>query len=182
MEERQQQTGGHVPSPTYGVNICDADYEAGPLATMDELSGSAAPEIDSPLCPSRFQSWKPMTLRAPILGSVVAASISLIVLLEMLSSRSRQDGGVILAGSRNDVSAAQFFAYQYLPTIIAVTYSMLWSWVDLDAKRLEPYFQLSKPGGALAESSLLLQYPVDFLAFVPLKAARRRYIILEACS
>ncbi|KAI9779104.1 MAG: hypothetical protein M1835_004766 [Candelina submexicana] len=54
---------------------------------------------------------------------------------------------------------------------------MLWSWIDLDAKRLEPYFQLSKPEGASASDSILLHYPFDFIAFVPLKAARRRQVI-----
>jgi hypothetical protein len=46
--------------------------------------------------------------------------------------------------------------------------------VDLDAKRLEPWFQLSKPEGAVAEDSLLLHYPFEFLAFVPISALRKR--------
>jgi hypothetical protein len=48
------------------------------------------------------------------------------------------------------------------------------SWIDLDAKRLEPWFQLSKEGGEYSESSLLLQYPFDFLPFVPIAAFRRK--------
>ncbi len=48
------------------------------------------------------------------------------------------------------------------------------SWVDLDAKRLEPWFQLSKDSGVSAENSLLLQYPFDFLPFIPLTAFRRK--------
>ncbi|KAL8689126.1 MAG: hypothetical protein Q9224_004717, partial [Gallowayella concinna] len=52
---------------------------------------------------------------------------------------------------------------------------ILWSWIDLDTKRLEPYFQLSKPGGAALANSLELQYPFDFVAYAPLKALRRRH-------
>jgi len=48
------------------------------------------------------------------------------------------------------------------------------SWVDLDAKRLEPWFQLSKDAGAKASDSLLLQYPFDFLPIIPILAFRRR--------
>lgn len=48
------------------------------------------------------------------------------------------------------------------------------SWVDLDVKRLEPWFQLSNEGGATAEQSLLLQYPFDFLPFIPFTAFRRK--------
>ncbi|KAL8891638.1 MAG: hypothetical protein Q9215_001406 [Flavoplaca cf. flavocitrina] len=52
---------------------------------------------------------------------------------------------------------------------------MLWSWVDLDTKRLEPYFQLSRPEGADRTNSLALNYPFDFVAYAPLKAIRRRH-------
>jgi Protein of unknown function (DUF3433) len=52
------------------------------------------------------------------------------------------------------------------------------SWVDLDVKRLEPWFQLSNPGGAAARDSLLLQYPFDFLPFIPTAALHRKYVQL----
>lgn len=125
--------------------------------------------------PGHWPSWKPVTLRAPVLGGFVLISFLLIALLEVLSKRSLDKGGIIIARSADDLSPAQSFTYLHLPTIVAVLYSMLWSWVDLDTKRLEPYLQLSKPEGALAETSLLLQYPVEFLALIPFKAFRRRY-------
>ncbi|KAL8801402.1 MAG: hypothetical protein Q9182_004466 [Xanthomendoza sp. 2 TL-2023] len=67
------------------------------------------------------------------------------------------------------------FGYLYLPTIIAILYSILWSWIDLDTKRLEPFFQLSRPGGANAADSILLHYPFDFVAYAPIRALRRRH-------
>jgi hypothetical protein len=54
------------------------------------------------------------------------------------------------------------------------------SWVDLDVKRLEPWFQLSVKHGTIAENSILLQYPFDFLPFVPISALRRRSVIISA--
>jgi hypothetical protein len=88
-------------------------------------------------------------------------------------------------------------SYLYFPTMLSVCYSMMWrqvcfhfqfyhykavltatSWVDLDVKRLEPWFQMSNPGGAAARDSLLLQYPFDFLPFIPVTALRRKYIQL----
>jgi hypothetical protein len=65
-------------------------------------------------------------------------------------------------------------AYLYVPNIVAVLYSLIWSWVDLDVKRMQPWFELSKSEGATAENSLFLDYPYDFIATVPIKAARRR--------
>ena len=58
-----------------------------------------------------------------------------------------------------------------------VLYGIGWAAVDLDVKRLEPYYQLSKPGGASASNSILLHYPFDFLALVPVTAAKRRFVI-----
>ncbi|KAI9830034.1 MAG: hypothetical protein M1819_005864 [Sarea resinae] len=120
-------------------------------------------------------SWKPITLQAPVLGSLVALSVLLITLLEILSKKSEKYGGILFAEDLNDLPKGQSFAYLYLPTVIAVFYSMIWTWIDLDVKRLEPYFQLSQPGGAPAMDSVLLHYPFDFVAFVPIRAARRRH-------
>lgn len=47
--------------------------------------------------------------------------------------------------------------------------------MDHDIKRLEPYYQLSKPGGALARDSLLLNYPYSLVAGVPITAFRRKH-------
>lgn len=125
--------------------------------------------------------WKPITLRAPVLGSFILVSLGLIVLLEILSHISTQNndangGGIAFAASVEEVSVIATFGYLYLPTAMAVCYNMLWSWVDLDVKRLEPWFQLSRSSGATAEDSLLLHYPFDFLAFVPFRAARQKYV------
>lgn len=46
--------------------------------------------------------------------------------------------------------------------------------MDLDTKRLEPYFQMSKPGGALFKESANLHYSFDFVALAPIEAFRRR--------
>lgn len=117
-------------------------------------------------------SWKPFTLRWPILIIIAAGTLAVIVVLEILSQQSRITGAVAFTGSQS--SSAISFAYLYLPTVVALLYSILWSWIDLDTKRLEPWFQLSNPGGAKAEDSLLLHYPYDFLAFAPVNALRRR--------
>jgi hypothetical protein len=66
------------------------------------------------------------------------------------------------------------FLYLYLPTIIAVLFGIFFSWIDLQVKRLEPYYQLSRELGASGKHSLLLHYPFDFIPFVPITAARNR--------
>ncbi|OCK82132.1 hypothetical protein K432DRAFT_473357 [Lepidopterella palustris CBS 459.81] len=121
------------------------------------------------------QSWKPVTLKAPFLISILLTSLSLIAVVQFLIISSGRNGGILFATNINALPINRSFAYLYLPTVIAVIYSFLWSWIDLDAKRLEPFFQLSQNGGASAKDSLLLQYQFDTIALVPLKAIRRRH-------
>jgi hypothetical protein len=120
-------------------------------------------------------TWKPISLRLPFLTFVLLVTSALIVVLQWLLFKSQTTGGVLFAPSINDLPLSRTFGYLYAPTIIAVIYGLLWSWIDLDIKRMEPYYQLCSPGGALAENSLLLQYPFDFVALVPFQAARRKH-------
>jgi len=120
-------------------------------------------------------TWKPSSLRLPFLSFVLLTTSALIVVLQWLLVKSQTTGGVLFAPSINDLPLSRTFGYLYVPTIIAVIYGLLWSWIDLDIKRMEPYYQLCSPGGTLAENSLLLQYPFDFVAFVPFQAARQKH-------
>ncbi|KAF2455493.1 hypothetical protein BDY21DRAFT_66539 [Lineolata rhizophorae] len=121
------------------------------------------------------QPWKPFSLRAPVLAAVIIVSIALIIILQLILQESQSNQGIIFASDINYLPLSRSFSYLYFPTILAVLYSILWSWVDLDTKRLEPYHQLSKPNGALGKDSLLLHYPFDFIASVPIKAVRNRH-------
>ncbi|KAE9364127.1 hypothetical protein N431DRAFT_420931 [Stipitochalara longipes BDJ] len=124
-----------------------------------------------------MKGWKPITLRAPVLSLFVFISLTVITLLEILYHRSLggNGGGLAFASDLNSLPMSTTFLYLYLPTILAVLYSMMWSWVDLDVKRLEPWFQLSKQNGAAAKDSLCLQYPFDFLPLVPVNALRQKH-------
>lgn len=116
--------------------------------------------------------WKPITLGAPMLLSISIFTLILIAILEYYSRLSQRDGGIVFTD--HEFSPVTTFSYLYLPTITAVFYNMLWSWVDLDAKRLEPYFQMSTVDGALLKEAAELHYPFDFLPLVPIKALRKR--------
>jgi hypothetical protein len=99
---------------------------------------------------------------------------ALIAILQIFLNRSQRDGGVLFAARINALPLSQQFLFLYLPTVIAVLFSIYWAWIDLETKRMEPYYQLSKKGGALGKDSLLLAYPFDFIPLVPIKAAKER--------
>jgi hypothetical protein len=98
----------------------------------------------------------------------------MIAVLEYYLFTSRKAGGVIFAEHVDDLPLSQSFVYLYLPTVLAVLFSILWVWIDIDAKRYQPYHLLSREDGALGRESLLMTYSSDFLPFVPFYALRNR--------
>lgn len=94
---------------------------------------------------------------------------------EYLCQKSLQKGndrGLLEFDNVDDVSIWQFFVWKYLPTMITVFYATLFSVIDSNIRRLEPYYQLSKRQGALATASLNLDHLTMFQYFVPFNAAR----------
>ncbi|KAF2434077.1 hypothetical protein EJ08DRAFT_694102 [Tothia fuscella] len=59
--------------------------------------------------------------------------------------------------------------------MIAVMYGVLWKCIFSRIKEMEPFFQLTKPGGAKAESSILLSYVDASLPKVFILSALERY-------
>ncbi|THX68971.1 hypothetical protein D6D05_09204 [Aureobasidium pullulans] len=125
--------------------------------------------------PKSNKSWKPLTQKAFFLVPTILASGALIAVLQVYLERSNQDAGIMFAPKIDELPLNQTFYYLYLPTIVSLVLSFVWTWIDLDIKRLEPFVQLSRPNGALGKDSVLLHYPFDFVAFVPFAAVRRRH-------
>ncbi|UZP42076.1 hypothetical protein NXS19_009892 [Fusarium pseudograminearum] len=124
---------------------------------------------------TKIKGWKPLSLSTPILLAVIALTILLAIAVETLAQRSASQGGLALSPSLKDMPEYARISYLYAPTIIAVLYSMIWSWIDLDVKRMQPWFELSKRDGVTAENSLFLDYQYDFVGLVPFKAAKQRH-------
>lgn len=118
--------------------------------------------------------WKPFTLKTPFILFFFLVTIAFISVIEALLRRSTRNNGLMHTKTLDDLTAWQSFSYRYLLAVISVLYGMAWASVDLDIKRLEPFFQLSDTKGATAANSLLLHYPFDFLATVPITALARR--------
>jgi hypothetical protein len=118
--------------------------------------------------------WYPRALRWWNLTIAALLCWAIIATLLYFLAKSQRDGGIIFASNINDLPLERSFPYLYLPTIVAVLFSIFIVWIDVDAKRFEPYYQLSKSGGALGKDSLLLHYPFDFMPIVPFLAFKNR--------
>ncbi|KAF8460534.1 hypothetical protein BDZ91DRAFT_798834 [Kalaharituber pfeilii] len=65
-----------------------------------------------------------------------------------------------------------FLAWHFLPTASAIITGLLWSTVDVAARRLEPVLSFD-PNGALAADSVSRNYNSCSLFLLPLRAAKR---------
>ena len=105
-----------------------------------------------PLEASPPYQWLPLTLQASYLAIWGLISLSLGVVVLILTIYSVNNNGI----SDYHSSAAFLFAWRFLPTILAVVYSLAITTLRNDVRRTEAFARLSKPGGATAASTLFL--------------------------
>lgn len=98
------------------------------------------------------------------------------------ASRREVNDGLLKYKSPMDLTNWDYFCWKYLPTMVAVTYGVLWQVVDFEVKRLEPYYQLSRQEGALAADSLNVDYVMGLPIMAPIKAVKHRHWAVVFCS
>ena len=102
-------------------------------------------------------NWKPFSMRWPYLLVLSVLSVILAAAQEYLLQKSEKKP-LYSFKSAGELNTWDYFSFKYLPTLIAVSFGVLWQVTDFEVKRLEAYYQLSKPGGALAAESINVDY------------------------
>lgn len=96
-------------------------------------------------------AWLPQSLSRTYLLSLSVLSLLLGVCCLALVAYSQTHDGIANAGS----SGGFKFNQRFLPTLVAVLYTLLWAPVVVDVVRTEPWALLSLPAGSKAADSLL---------------------------
>lgn len=122
--------------------------------------------------PSLSQGWRPFTLRPIYLTFLACLMALMLLILEGLRRYTEWYGGLVFVDATEEVSSLQSFAYNYIPIIVALILLTLWSLVDFDVLRLEPYFQLARPEGVPA-SVLFINYNFGQTFITPFLSAKR---------
>jgi hypothetical protein len=104
-----------------------------------EVTIKAVPEIEME---SKFRRWKPITFRRPFLLAVALITLGILALVQVLVIYDQRHSGILFATKISELGAGYIFLYRYFPTIISVSYGLIWHWIDVDARRIEPYRQL----------------------------------------
>ncbi|KAK9774450.1 hypothetical protein SCAR479_08798 [Seiridium cardinale] len=126
-------------------------------------------------------NWKPFSMRWPYLSSLIILSIGLAIGQEALY---RQSAAAPLMKFRrpDEIKPFDYFVLKFLPTIVTVTFGVLWSMTDFEVKRLEAFYQMSKEGGARAAESINVDYLTLFNLMRPIRALQRKHYAVAVSS
>ncbi|KAK4449015.1 hypothetical protein QBC34DRAFT_438781 [Podospora aff. communis PSN243] len=114
--------------------------------------------------------WKPNSkfIRAPTLSLPPRGLISFY----------QDQGGEGLNGQKNStqrIGEFNYWAFTYLPTLVAVLYGRLWKVLDDEVKRVDKFIRLGQPGGEKAKDSIFLEYHDFWVPLCIVQAWRRKH-------
>jgi hypothetical protein len=80
------------------------------------------------------------------------------------------------------ITPNQYILVAFAPLIIAILYTIPWQILDNTIQEMEPFYQLQRPEGALAEHSLCLDYMTSLCVTTPFKALYRGHFFVFCSS
>ncbi|EGS18608.1 uncharacterized protein CTHT_0052130 [Thermochaetoides thermophila DSM 1495] len=131
--------------------------------------------------PAPQPNWKPFSMRWPYLLFLILLSLGFAVGVEILY-RSARKKPLVTFHSPSDIPPLDYFCVKFLPMISAVTYGVLWQITTYDVMRLEAFYQMSKPGGALAAESINVDYITQFNLLRPFRALWHRHYAVAVAT
>ncbi|KAL5044620.1 hypothetical protein BDW71DRAFT_185874 [Aspergillus fruticulosus] len=131
--------------------------------------------------PTHPTGWRPIPLRPTFLSFIACLMLFLMILLEALSQYSERTGGLRFFDDTDDLTNFESFSYNYIPVIVALVLATLWSFIDFDVLRLEPYFQMARPEGCPA-TVLFINYNFGQSFITPIASAKRRHWLVLSVS
>lgn len=172
------------PSPTPG------HHSTTDISSISGLIGPSQSEMRQPTFPAKTErketfypqpDWKPFSMRWPYLVGLIVLSAGLGVALEAVYQASAGKP-LMTFHIPKDIPPAEYFAFKFMPTIVSVSYGVLWQVTDFEVKRLEAFYQLSKAGGALAAESINVDYVTQWSFLRPIRAFRYRHYAVFVSS
>lgn len=129
---------------------------------------------------SLLQTWESWFFNTSVPAKSGAGSVLLdATRVDVLANGTSCKQGLLHSRTSTQLSKIDYFAWFYFPTIICILYGLLWDLIDNTAKRCEPFHQASRPGGAMACTTICADYASVPAFLSPLQAiARGEHLIL----
>ncbi|KAK8069548.1 hypothetical protein PG994_006164 [Apiospora phragmitis] len=126
-------------------------------------------------------NWKPFSMRWPYLLALILLSLLLAVGVQLIYQSSTREP-LMRFTTPEDINPFDYFVLRFVPTLVTVTYGVLWQITDVEVQRLEAFYQMSKDGGALAAESVNVDYITIFGFSRPFRAFQRKHYAVAVSS
>jgi hypothetical protein len=117
-------------------------------------------------------------MRSPYIASLVIISVCFAGFEEWLCEHAMALADIGLGIIEFDIPSAlpmkYLFFLKVLPTVLFISYGILWQVTDYNVRRLEPFYQLARRGGCSASSSICLDYLTLPVFAVPFRSFKHR--------
>jgi hypothetical protein len=142
-------------------------------------------------------NWKPCYFSPFYCGFLIILHVSYIVVIQVLTKRYHQDeyqvalvqsnstdldhlNSIFLFSERN---IGAYMVWQYIPVLVSVCIGFAWEVLDINVKRLEPFYQLTTEEGGRADDALCVDYTHTFFGLrVLYRSLLRRQLTVTATS
>ncbi|KAK8045135.1 hypothetical protein PG993_005159 [Apiospora rasikravindrae] len=126
-------------------------------------------------------NWRPFSMRWPYLLALILLSLLLAVGVQLIYQSSTREP-LLKFTTPEDIDPFHYFVLRFVPTLVTVTYGVLWQITDVEVQRLEAFYQMSKEGGALAAESINVDYITVFGFSRPFRALQRKHYAVAVSS
>ncbi|KKA31240.1 hypothetical protein TD95_002740 [Thielaviopsis punctulata] len=158
----------------------DISIMTGPGTLDDSDQESGAKSSLSRAIPVKHKSeyffpqpdWKPFSMRPMYLWFLVSLSFSLALTLEICIHIWHSGNPLYTTDAGRGMSRGAIFSTRFLPILVSVIFGVVWQMTDYEVKRLEAFYQMSRPGGALASRSINVDYVTNSSVLRPWQAYR----------
>ena len=171
------------------MNAADPTNAVNPLNRVNPTN----PNIPDPSMPSRLTTGVAAGVTYVIgpSGSVLVDGNAFQTSVPTTSTLA--DGRVVIVGPTGAVSVQErpsspqpafsltprdYILGAFVPTIIAVLFGIPWRILAAAIEEMEPFYQMQRPAGALAEKSLTLQYRASINIVAVLSAIRNGHFVV----
>lgn len=153
---------------SYSVVAKKTSYVISPASSRDDL------EAEAQYMRHRYQpfSLRDMTI---VTGILVMVFVITAILVASFLPHTRIDRGflpMLPARPGKGAFSAANFLYGFVPSLLGMVLFLLFQSLDLSLRMLQPWAELSKPSGALAQKSVLADYAACLPFQVTYKAVR----------
>lgn len=126
-------------------------------------------------------NWKPFSMRWPYLLALILISLLLAVGVQLIYQSSTRTP-LMRFSTPEEIDPFHYFVLRFVPTLVTVTYGVLWQITDVEVQRLEAFYQMSRDGGALAAESINVDYITGFSFSRPIRAFQRKHYAVAVSS